>query len=176
MADPFRGVLLDMEQPNEFISFLVFDPPSWSRQVNYSEVEIRGRSEPHVFYSSTGPKIWSFELHLFAGDVGSARTVRQQELFIESLIMPDYGALPGQTSAVAKPPHRARIRIKQMLDVVGTLRDLRVDYLRPYEGVTGFPYIVKVGFTMHAQRLYGQEAPLGFADVRRMLSRGQGVQ
>lgn len=175
MATPLVGLIQDMQVPQDVISFESWEPPSKSRSVNYDDVSIRGRSEPHVFYSDTGPQIWTFSIHLVAsvdqGDDGSPDSVQEKVSFIESLVMPDYGDTPGGEAAI-RPPHLARIQILNMINLVGTIRNPSFTYLPPYDTDSGQPYQVDCNFTFQVQREFGKP-PLGFADVRRLTSRGQ---
>jgi len=175
MAKPLVGILQDVQVPQDFIRFESWAEPTKSRQVVYDDVDVRGRSEPHVFYSHTGAQVWSFKLQLVASydqdDRGVYTTVQEQASFIESLVMPDYGQRPGDLAAI-RAPHLARIRILKMVDIVGTIRDPNWTYLAPYDIRTGVPQIIECSFSFHAQREYGK-APLGFSDIRRLTARGQ---
>ena len=175
MAKPLRGTIQDVQVPVDMIEFYSFDPPQMSRSVAYDDVIVRGRSEPQVFYSHTESAIWSFTIHLVASidqeDRGDPAVVKEKANFIESLIMPDYGDSAGEF-AVVKPPHLARIRILRMFDAIGTIRNPTWNYMPPYDIVTGYPHRIDVSFSFYEQRSFDQE-PLGFADIRRLLSRGQ---
>ena len=175
MAKPLVGVIQDVQIPQDFITFESWDPPSKSRVPQYDDVDVRGRSEPHVFYSYTGPQIWNFALKLFASidqdDRGIYLGVQEKVSFLESLVMPDYGNTPGQVAAI-RPPHLTRIRILRMIDLIGTIRDLNFTYNPPYDTQTGKPQLVDCSFKFQAQREFGR-APYGFADIRRLTARGQ---
>ena len=178
MAKPFRGIIQDVERPGELIEFFSFEPPQKSHTVVYDDVSIRGRSEPHVFYSHTEAQIWNFTIHFLAsfdeGDNGRPANVKEKENFLESFVMPDYGDEAGDFGVV-KPPHLARVRILKMFDLIGTIRDLNFQYVPPYDVVTGYPYQIDATFTLHAQRSFGKD-PLGYAEIRRIIAKGQSRQ
>lgn len=179
MAKPLVGIIQDVQVPQDFIQFESWDPPTKSRTVVYEDAQVRGRSEPHVFYSHTETQIWSFSMHFLAsfdqGDGGSPIGVQEKASFIESLVMPDYGQTPGQVSVI-RPPHLARIRILRMIDLIGTIRSPQWVYggsqSAVYDVVTGQPYQIDVTFQFHVQREFGK-TPFGFADIRRLTARGQ---
>lgn len=175
MAKPLRGLIQDVQVPQDTIEFFSWEPPQKSRDVTYDDVPIRGRSEPHVFYSHTGPQVWQFSIHFLASfdqDDGGTPTIVQEKMsFVESFVMPDYGETSGQF-AVVRPPHLARVRILRMIDLIGTIRNPTWVYLPPYDITSGQPYQIDCSFTFHTQRELGK-APLGFADIRRLSARGQ---
>ncbi len=175
MASPLRGIIQDVQVPNDTIDFFSFEPPQRSREVFYDDVPIRGRSEPHVFYSHTGAQVWSLSITLFASvdqnDEGQAIDVVEKVNFLESLEMPDYGQSPGEF-AVVRSPHLARIKILKMFDVIGTIRNFNAIYEGPYDIDTGYPQRAIVSFILQTQRTINQQ-PLGFSDIRRLVSRGQ---
>jgi hypothetical protein len=177
MAKPLRGLIQDVSYPSEFIDFYTFEDPTKNRNVNYEDVAIRGRSEPHVYYANTDAAVYSLNISFIAsldeGDNGNPQTVREKENFLESLCMPDYGRVPGKPASVVRPPHLARIRIKRMFDVIGTIRGLNFTYVGPFDIDTGYPYKIDASFSIHAQRVFGREKPLGYAELRRLSARGQ---
>ena len=175
MAKPLRGILQDVQVPQDTIDFYSWDPPQKSRNVVYDDVPIRGRSEPHVFYSHTEAQVWQFSIHFIASfdqnDGGIPLNVMEKMSFIESFVMPDYGQTSGQF-AVVRSPHLARIRILRMIDLIGTVRNPNWVYNPPYDITNGQPYQIDCSFSFHTQRELGK-APLGFADIRRLAFRGQ---
>lgn len=175
MAKPLRGIIQDVQVPQDIIEFFSWEPPQKSRNPVYDDVPIRGRTEPHVFYSHTEAQVWQFTIHFFASfdqnDGGIPLGVMEKMSFIESFTMADYGNQSGQF-AVVRPPHLARIRILRMIDLIGTIRSPSWTYLPPYDIQDGKPYQIDVSFQFNAQRELGK-APLGFADVRRLSARGQ---
>lgn len=175
MAKPLVGIIQDVQVPQDFINFESWEPPVKSRNPVYDDVTIRGRSEPHVFYSHTDAQIWTFSIKFFAsidqGDNGLPIGVLEKQSFIESLVMPDYGQTPGDLAAI-RPPHLARIRILRMLDIIGTIRSPNFVFQPPYDITTGYPYQIDCTFQFHAQREFGK-SPYGFADIRRLTARGQ---
>ena len=178
MGQPLKCIIMDYQVPGDYIEVFGWgseNPPSMSRDVEYTDVPIRGRSEPYVFYSHTGPQIWEFTFSLYAsidsGDNGTYDGAQEKASFIESLIMPDYGDVAGQVSVV-QPPHLARIYILQLLDLVGTIRKPQWIFKGPYDMDTGRSQVIGVSFPFHCQRSFGQ-SPLGYADIRRLTARGQ---
>lgn len=175
MAKPLRGIIQDVQVPQDTIEFFSWDPPQKSRNAVYDDVPVRGRSEPHVFYSHTEAQVWSFTIHFLASfdqrDNGTPVGVQEKMSFIESFVMPDYGNTAGQFSVV-RQPHLARIRILRMIDLIGTIRSPNFIYNPPYDIVTGQPYQIDVSFQFNTQRELGR-TPLGFSDIRRLTSRGQ---
>jgi len=178
MTTLLKGIIQDMHNTGELIDFYSFEPPQKSRNAVYDDVSVRGRSEPHVFYSHTEAPTYQFSIRLVASydqrDSGTTRSVKEKEYFIESLVMPDYGPLPSSRNSVVAPPHLARIRIKKLIDIAGTIRNTNYVYLPPYDE-EGYPQLIEVTFSFHVQRIFGQQEPLGFAEVRRLLWRGQGL-
>ncbi|MCG8433061.1 MAG: hypothetical protein MJA83_03390, partial [Gammaproteobacteria bacterium] len=156
MANPLRGEIIDVETL-QVIRFFSFEPPQKQRTAQYDDVEIRGRSEPHPFYSSTTAQIWSFSINFVASfdekDRGQRIDVKEAENFMESFVMPDYGDVPGQPSSVVRSPHLCRIRILRMFDVKGTIRDLQFTFPPPYDADTGFPQVLPTSFTLHSQQV-----------------------
>lgn len=167
MPTLLRGIIQDFET-GEFLEFYSFEAPQKSRSANYDDVAIRGRSEPVPFYSSTNAQVWSLTIRLVASydqdDSGSPIRVKREENFVESFLMPDYGDTPAETSGVVKSPHRARIRIGRMFNVVGTIRDLSFTYPPPYDA-QGYPQIVEVAISFQTQRTI---RPLGYAALRNL--------
>jgi len=175
VARPLRGIIQDVQVPQDLIEFFSWDPPQKTRNPVYDDVPVRGRSEPHVFYSYTEAQVWQFSIHFLASfdqdDNGTPKGVMERMSFIESFTMPDYGETAGNF-AVVRPPHLARIRILRMIDLIGTIRSPTFTYSAPYDIQTGEPYQIDVSFTFHTQQEFGK-APLGFADIRRLTARGQ---
>lgn len=175
MARPPALLIQDVQVPQDFIEVLSWEPPTKGRTVVYDDVSVRGRSEPHVFYSHTEAQVWNFTIHLFASmdqnDGGTPLGVQEKASFIESLVMPDYGATPGELSAI-RAPHLARLRILRMLDLIGTIRNPSWTYSPPYDIRTGQPYQIDCSFQFYTQREFGK-TPYGFADIRRLTARGQ---
>ena len=167
MARPIRGIIEDVNDPTEFITFDSFEPLQKARNPVYDDVAVRGRAEPHVFYSHTEAKIVQFTLHFIAsvdqGDNGNPRTVKGKEAFMESLVVPDYGNATGDNAAVL-PPHLARIKILKMFDAIGTIRSLSCVDVPPYDIETGFPYQIDCSFSFHIEKFIGD--PLGFREIR----------
>jgi hypothetical protein len=167
MARPLRGIIQDYET-GEFIEFFTFSDPQKSRSANYDDVAVRGRSEPHDFYSSTDAQDWSLTIYLIASieqnDEGSVISVRKKENFLESLLMPDYGDNPAEDASVVKPPHYARIRIGRMFNVIGSVRNLSFNYPRPYSA-NGLPQQIEVSISFRSKRTI---KPLGYAATREL--------
>ncbi len=174
MVAPIKGVIMDIET-KEYIDFTSFEAPQKSRGVTYDDVPIRGRSEPHVFYGYTDATVWSFTIHFVAslheGDGGLPVTVKEKELFIESLILPDYGIASGEFSVVT-PPHLARIRILKMFDAIGTIRNPSWTLLPPYDIDTGYPFQIDCSFSFNVQKLIGESLD-SMSSKRRDWSLGQ---
>ena len=175
MAKPLRAIIQDVQVPQDIIEFFSWDPPQKTRNVVYDDVPVRGRSEPHVFYSYTEAQVWQFNIHFLASfdqdDRGTPVGVAERASFLESFVMPDYGDTAG-SFAVVRPPHLARIRILRMIDLIGTIRNPAFVYNPPYDIQTGQAFQIDVSFTFHTQREFGKD-PLGFADIRRLTARGQ---
>jgi hypothetical protein len=175
MAKPFVGIIQDVQVPGDYIEFYAFKEPQRSRKAVYDDTTIRGRSEPHAFYSHTEAGVWNFQIDLTASveqdDGGLYIGVQEKVSFIESFLMPDYGNVPGGLASV-RPPHLCRIRILRMFDAIGTIRDVNTVYNSPYDVNTGMSGHVPTTFTFYEQREFGK-APLGYADIRRLTARGQ---
>jgi hypothetical protein len=175
MASPLVMIIQDVQVPQDYINVYSWDDLTKSRRVVYDDVDVRGRSEPHVFYSHTEAPVWEFSLHFMAsvsqGDHGDPLGVMEKVSFIESLIMPDYGEIPGQGSIV-RPAHLARIKVKRLIDAIGTIRDPKWPFKGAYNTTTGYPQQVDCTFSFHVQRTFGK-TPYGYADIRRLTSRGQ---
>lgn len=181
MPSPLVGFIID-ENVLAGIPFYSWEAPRYSRSVAYDDVAIRGRSEPHVFYSHTDTRVWSFDIHLAVGlglgaeflgsvtplssilEYGNPATLKLAENFIHSMVMPDYGEEVGGFSVV-KPPHIARVGINAMFDARGTIRNLGVVYSGPYEIVTGLPHRIDITFELHEQK-YDNVDPDGYRDIR----------
>lgn len=178
MPRRIKGIIQDYQVPTEMIEFYSWDPPQKSRSAVYDDVNIRGRSEPHVFYSYTEAQVWNFAIYFRASfeqnDGGVPLGVMERQSFIESFVMPDYGQVPGQF-AVVRPPHLARIRILKMIDLIGTIRTPNWVFggsAGTYDVNNGYPHQIDLTFTFHAQQPVGV-SPLGYADIRRLSARGQ---
>lgn len=175
MARALEGIIIDTKVPSDYVKFRSWEVPQYSRSAVYDDVAIRGRSEPHSFYSHTEAKAWNFTIHFIAsfdqGDGGEPRAVTEKRSFLESFLMPDYGSSPGQYTFV-KSPHLARIRIRKMFDIVGQIRNLNVTYEAPYDMGTGEAYQIDCGFSFIEHRTIDQY-PQGYADIRRLTFRGQ---
>lgn len=173
MAPPtLSGLIVDLETLTG-IPFFSWDPPTHSRSAVYDDVSVRGRSEPHPFYSHTDPQIWAFSIHLSASfnqnDFGTPAEVKIRENFIESLVMPDYGDEAG-TFGVVNPPHLCRVVIGAMFDARGTLRNFSSAYRGPFENITGLPHNIDITFDLHVQSP-PNVTPAGYSDVRLGLPR-----
>jgi len=180
MPNFLQCVVLDTVT-NQFLMIPSWDPPQKTRDANYDDVMVRGRSEPHVFYSNTGLQVWQITLHLTSnlnmGDTLTPLSVKVQENFLESLTMPDYGAVPGAHAGVVNPPHPVRISILRMFDAIGTIRNLSFTYVEPFDMFTGFPHQIDATFSFHGRPVISSdEKPHGFADIRKSLPWGQDFQ
>lgn len=170
-----KGILQDYETL-EGIQFYRFEPITKSRDVNYADVSVRGRSEPHVFYTDTTAKTIPITIHLDAsmdqGDNGKYQTVRDKENFVESLVMPDYSGISGNSSFVS-PPHLVRFKILRLIDVIGTLRNYSATDVPPYDIITGYPQIVDISFTIHVQSTVNEIQD--YKIVRNWQNRGSNI-
>ncbi len=173
MERGIKGFIQDASYELEMISFLIFAPPSYGRAVNYESAHVRGRSEPYCFYVDTDERVTRFAIEFHSAD-DELRTIREKERFIESLVVPDYGPTPGQRAAIVKPPHLAVVWIKDLVRVRGTIRNLQVTPHIPIDLATGLPHHIAVAFDLHSQSLSPDQLQ-GFADLRRVLSRGHGL-
>lgn len=177
MTRPLEGIILDTKT-GDFINFFSFQPPQKSREPVYDDVDIRGRSEPHVFYAYTRAQVWSLNIQFNASvdqnDGGLSIEPKEKDNFLESLCMPDYSLEIGGARLV-QSPHLARVRILKMFDAIGTIRNYSSTYVGPYDAQTGYPYNIEASFQLHVQTPIGQDVP-GFAEVRRLLNLGQDNQ
>ena len=174
MARKLNGIIMDVET-RQYIEFFSWEPPQKQRPPVYDDVVVRGRTEPHTFYSHTEARVWSWTIHFVAsidqGDRGLPQAVKEKENFVESLVLPDFGIEPGELSVV-KPPHLARIRIKRLIDAVGTIRSPTFNEVGPFDVDTGYPYQIDVSFSFHEQRMIGASID-SMTTVRRLLAYGQ---
>lgn len=171
------GIIMDVVT-KQYVEFVGWEPPQASRVPVYNDESVRGRSEPYSFYSHTGPRVWPFRVHFVAsldqGDKGIYESVKEKVNFVESLVLPDYGVEPGELSIVTSP-HYARIRIRRLVDAVGTIRNFSVEYPGPYDVDTGYSQTADCSFELQEQHAYDQNID-SMSSVRRSLVYGQTKQ
>lgn len=160
-----EGFVIDREDGTR-LKFLYFDPISEDVSADFEEVPVRGRSEPHVFYSQTGPDSYSFNIHLHASvdeyDGGTPQRIHSQYLFLKSFQFPDYG--PGYLGPI-KPPHQVIILIGQFFRKKGIIKQPGFTFHPPYD-TNGFPYHIECRFTFREIN----DTPRSYDDVRSGLS------
>jgi len=157
-----KGYVIDRDDGTR-IEFRYFQPLSEDVAAEYDEMPVRGRSEPHSFYSQTGPDTWQFSLKLMAsvdqGDGGTPRKIYDDYLFLKSFQYPDYG--PSFVGPV-KPPRQAIITIGTFFRKKGQIRTPSFTFNAPYDE-NGFPHSIDCNFTFRVIN----DLPLSFSDVRR---------
>ncbi len=168
------GIIMDVET-KQFIEFFSWEPPQRARSPIYNDEPIRGRSEPHSFYSHTEAGVWQFSIHLVASidqnDRGLPIAVKEKANFIESFTLPDLGIEPGEMSLV-KPPNLARIRIKRLIDAVGTIRNFSSTPTGPYDVDTGYSQTIDCTFSLNEQHKFGSAID-SMTSMRRLIAYGQ---
>jgi hypothetical protein len=155
--------ILDIDDPDwPYVETPYFEPPQKSIAVNYQPTAIRYRSEPWQTYIDTDAQTWNLSLKIVAsatqGDMRTSFHVAKDIRFLESLEYPDYGE---DNEDFVRPPHRCRIRMVNIFDEFGFIRDLNIQPRESYDE-DGMPQLVDVQFTfvvMHNQ-------PLSYSQVR----------
>lgn len=145
----------------ETIEYLTVADVGNAVDANWNDVAIRGRSEPLVFYSETGPDTWSFNMTLSASinerDGGNAEKCMRDWLFIKASAYPDY---EGDESMV--PPTLFNLRWGRAFDEIGIIKAPNAQFKAPY--VDELPTIIEVTFTF--QRV---SVPRSSSEVRNQI-------
>lgn len=172
MPDGLRGLLIDRESRAQgqvdFIDFLFWNPVTNQVAATYDEAVVRGRSEPHAFYLSTGEDTYQFDIRLvtsaFQGDGGTSRLAYYKYLFLKSFQYPDYGE--GKVGPV-RPPRTAILVIGKFLRMKGIIKDPSFTFHKPYD-LDGYPQIIDCTFTFRQVN----NRPKDFRDIRNNIPSG----
>jgi len=144
---PVEGHIIDYVTKDS-VKFLYFEDIDNNVGAVYDEVDVRGRSEGHMFYSHTGPDTYSLSIRLAASvdqyDKGDAKQLWSDYLFIKSFQFPDYG---GDSMGPVLPPRKAIIQIGKWFKKVGAIVQPRGSFLSPYDE-DGYPMVIDVQFTL----------------------------
>jgi hypothetical protein len=156
------GYIID-RLTGESITFRHFEPLTEDGPAaQYDETGVRGRSEPHVFYTQTGEDTWSWDIKLVASveqrDGGTARQNYQNYLFLKSFQYPDYGE---NNSGPLKPPPQAIIVFGRFYRKKGIIKNPSFTFSRTIDE-DGFPMVIECRFS---HRIVN-DTPLSFRDVR----------
>lgn len=144
------------------IKFLYYEDIETAVDTVYEDQSVKGRSEEHVFYSSTGGENYSFSIRLPSSvnesDDGNAKKSHQDYLFIKSFAYPDYGpSFKGPTL----PPRKAIITIGRWFKEVGVIKSPSATFSKVCDQ-DGYPHITDVRFQF---RVINSRA-LSFRDIR----------
>jgi len=147
------------------IRFLYFEPITENLDAQYDEPPVRGRSEPHLFYSQTGADHYSFNITFAASvdalDGGSTEMIYTQYLFLKSFQYPDYGL---NNVGPVQPPHKVAITIGRFFRKKGVIIQPSFNFHPPYD-TNGYPHRIECQFTFRVIN----DTPLSLSDVRRNL-------
>lgn len=166
MTQLLEGQIIDRGGAGELggdrIIFKYYQPITDSVEAEYDEVGVRGRSEPYVFYTQTGPNTYNFDIRLAASadeaDEGSTRRLWSDYLFLKSFQYPDYG--PGNVGPVS-PPRQVIIRLGTTFRHRGVIKSPSFTLLEPYDEL-GYPYLIDCQFVFRVIN----DRPLSFRDIR----------
>lgn len=160
---PIEGNILDLEDKRSFIRFWSFEPPGMSVEPQYEHQHVHGRWAPYRFYSSTGPELWEFTIHLRgsveAGDKRSNEDTWKEHLFIKSLAYPDYGQ---RRKGPIKPPHTVLVTWGLAIRLQGVIKTPHFTWVPPFDD-NGYPWGIDVTFTLEVDQ---QTTPFDYRDVR----------
>jgi hypothetical protein len=127
----------------------------------YEPVPVPGRSEPHLFYTSTDSDNYPIKIQLSAsseeGDNRTAKDVWAEYNFIKSFQFPDYGF-----SNYFKPPHMVRIIIGNYFKKNGIIKEPNFDWSNSPVDVDGYPYVMEASFNF----IVVNKTPLSYSDIR----------
>lgn len=145
------GKIIDKVDRN-FISFVYYSGLGNSVEAQYTEENVRGRSEPHDFYQFTSADVYNLSIQLVAsymeGDNRTAKDVHKDYLFLKSFQFPDYGE---NNIGPVKKPHEVIIKIGNYFRGEGTIRTPRFN-LDSIVDEDGYPYVVGCEFTFKIHR------------------------
>lgn len=97
-----------------------------SKNANYADYAIQGRSSPLKGYQNSAPRILSFTVKMWAqptqeNDSPTPADIKADVDFLRSLTYPDYqGGL--------KPPHRCLVQIGENVRMYGVCKSVTVSY------------------------------------------------
>lgn len=155
-----------------------------SKSANWNPIDIPGRSEPIMGYTSSSSRELSLHLMFVAG-VGQSTTpssfhvanasedgvrpepdsavgVKVKVDWLKSLVNPDYS-----NPNVVKPPHRILLSIGRLIKSICIVSTVNVLYRSPWDEYL-LPYIAEVDLSL----LEVNKVPPGFSDVRLGLYTG----
>jgi len=144
------------------LKFLYFNEIEDLVAAQYDDAVVRGRSEPHLFFSHTSANTFAFSVQLAASvdesDNGDPKILWDDYLFFKSFQYPDYG---DDDKGPIAPPKKAIITIGNWFRKVGVIRDPSGTFKPPYDS-DGYPYHIDIRFTFRIIN----PVPLSMFDVR----------
>lgn len=157
-----EGSIIDFEDPTKVLKFLYFDTITEDFGANYDPQSVRGRSEPHMFYSDSNSNTYSFTIKLVASvdeaDQGTTNKLYEDYLFFKSFSYPDYGE---NNQGPVRPPHRVIMMIGNWFNEMGIIIQPRVTHSQVCDS-KGFPLFLDVSFTFNVIN----KTPKSYLDVR----------
>ena len=151
---PLIGTIVDLDEERgrkrghvTSMDFLYFGPITNNVAAEYSEEPVRGRSEPHPFYSGTGEDTYSFSIKLMAsvdqGDGGTPLKAWNSYLYLKSFQFPDYGE---NNQGPIRPPRQCIISIGKLFRKRGIIKQPSFSFNPPYDA-DGYPHSIDCSFT-----------------------------
>lgn len=153
-----RGKLIDVED-NKGLDFVhIPDEITESTSSQWKiQGDIIGRSAPLFGYASTGERLVSYQLTLFA-DIDAETQIKNTVAWLRSFMYPVY------TSAnVMFPPHRIRLVLGSFLSITGIMEGIDCTYRAPYEKGTLIPMYAEVPIQIKEVL----EQPPSYAQIRK---------
>jgi len=169
MPDSVKCYIIDSEwNPGEGISQVEFkyyeDIENSGYDPLYDESIVRGRSEPHLFYSHTGADKYNFTLKFAASvdeaDGRNARQIWNEHLFIKSFSYPSYGI---DRKGPMRPPRKVIIQIGSWFRKRGVIESPSASFSKTCD-LEGYPLFIDERFTFRVINVI----PLDMFDIRQL--------
>lgn len=149
----------------DYVTFEYFQDLDNSVAATYTDQDVHGRSEPHLFYGNTGPDTYNFEIKLVASvneaDGGTTKSIYDSYLFLKSFQFPDYGE---GNYGPPLPPHQVIISIGKLFRKRGVIQSPSFTLHSPYDE-DGYPHSITARFTFRVVN----PTPLSYRNVRSLI-------
>ena len=153
------GYLIDLTHGGQFKFYV----PEFTEQagVNWSNIDIPGRSADILSYSSTNSRTISITLDLYAGvgvyegEKNPVTKLHKDADFVKSLEYPDY------SNPISRPPSTVQLILGSKVNMVGVIKDVTVEHRKPLDSKRRSMYL-------HITFTFVQTAinPPDYSDIR----------
>jgi hypothetical protein len=162
MPQGVEGYIVDFEDTTQVVKFLYYEDITEDFGANYDAQSVRGRSEPHIFYSDSNPNTYTFQIKLAASvdekDHRDAKQIYKEYLFIKSFSYPDYGI---QGAGPVRPPHKVIVHIGDWFSEMGIIIQPHAVHSKVCDE-DGFPLFIDVSFTFQVVN----QIPKSYRNIR----------